>query len=357
MSEPIETPTTTRVSGPGTLRILVVGVASLVLAVTAAVAMASSAPPAADTGSGGSAVGPGPADADGFVGLAAALGQDGGAGPGGQDARGPGGPGRGGPAIHRITIAARDGSTLSLKTEDGWTRQITIASDTVITRAGATIAVADLKAGDVIAFRQTRNDNGTYKIVEVRVIVPQVAGEVTAVSSTSLTLKLRDGSSKTITLNGDTKYFLGPRAASQSDVKVGANVVAAGTVSGDTFTALSVTIRPQVVAGEVTAKTAGTITLRARDGSTTTVKVDANTLYRIAGKANATLADVTVGMQIAAQGLRNADSTFSAVTVGGGDRPAPGRGPGGPGRPGAPLQPGSPGAAGTPTPTSQTNAS
>ena len=358
MSEPIQTPSTTRVSGPGTLRILVVGVASLVLAISAAVAVASSAPPAASTGNAGTAGGPGPADADGFVGLAAALGQDGAGGPGAQN--GPGRPG-GGPGFHQITVSAKDGSTLSLKTEDGWTRQVTLASDTTITRAGATITPADVKVGDVIAFRQTRNDDGTYKIVEVRVIVPQVAGEVTAASGSSLTLKLRDGSTKTVTLNGDTKYFLGPRTASAADAKVGSNVVAAGTTSGDTFTALTVTIRLQLVGGEVTAKTADTITLKGRDGATTTVKVDAGTTYRIAGKDSATLADITVGMQVAAEGIRNADNSFSAVVVGGGNRPAFQRGPGGPGGGlrglGGPLQPGQPGGAATPTPTNATNAS
>jgi hypothetical protein len=364
MSEQIETPRPTRIGGPGTLRILVVGAASIALAISAAVALASSAPPAG-TGSNASAVGPGPADADGFIGLAAALGQDGGGAPGDPSAPGPRG---GGPGFHQITIAAKDGSTLSLKTDDGWTRQIAVASDTKITRAGATIGLGDLKVGDVIAFRQTRNTDGSFKIDEIRVIVPQVAGEVTAVSSSSLTLKLRDGSSKTITLNGNTKYFIGPRAAAQADVKVGANVVVAGTISGDAFTALTVTVRPQVATGEVTAKTADSITLKGRDGSTTTVKVDANTQYRIIGKDNATLADVTVGMQIAAQGIRNSDNTFSAISVGGGDRPAP-RGPGrgfqrfdglrGPGfgGPGGPLGPGQPGAGATPGPTSNTNAS
>jgi hypothetical protein len=352
MSEQIETPTTTRIGGPGTLRILIVGVAAIALAISAAVALASSAPPATGE-SVGSAGGPGPADAEGFVGLAAALAQDGTAGPG--ELNHPGRPG-GGPGFHEITISAKDGSTLSLKTEDGWTRQISLASDTTITRAGVAITAADLKVGDVIAFRQTRNDDGTYKIVEVRVIVPQVAGEVTAVTSSSLTLKLRDGSTRTITLNGSTKYFLGPRAAGQSDVKVGSNVVAAGTTSGDTFTALSVTIRLHAVAGEVTAKTADTITLKGRDGTTTTVKVDSATTYRVPGKDNATLADITVGMPVAVQGIRNPDNTFSAVSVGAG-RIGLDRGPRGLRGPGGPLQPRQPGSAATPTPTNPTNAS
>ena len=61
--------------------------------------------------------------------------------------RGFGGPGFGGPGFGRggfgfggITITAIDGSNLSLKTEDGWTRTIAVTSDTAVTRAGKTIA-------------------------------------------------------------------------------------------------------------------------------------------------------------------------------------------------------------------------
>ena len=55
-----------------------------------------------------------------------------------------------------VTITAIDGSNLSLKTDDGWTRTIAVTSDTKITRADKTIAVGDLKVGDEITFRQTR---------------------------------------------------------------------------------------------------------------------------------------------------------------------------------------------------------
>jgi hypothetical protein len=312
-----QAPATSRLGGPGSLRILIVGMAAIALAISAAVALATSAP-ASPVMDNASAVGPGLADADGFIGLAAATSQDGTVTGG----RGPGQMGRGGPGgshggqLHAITIAAKDGSNLSLKTEDGWTRTITVASDTTITRAGVAITLADLNVGDTIAFRQTKNTDGTFKVVEIRVIVPQVGGEVTAVSGNSLTLKLRDGTSKTVTLTDSTKYFIGPKAATKADVKVGSSVNAQGTTSGDAFTALSVTVRPDVVAGEVTAKTSTSITLKARDGSSVTVNVDSSTTFRISGKENATIADVTVGMRVAAQGTKASDTTFNAFAVG-----------------------------------------
>ena len=137
-------------------------------------------------------------------------------------------------------MCSSDLNTLSLKTEDGWTRTITVDSDTTYSRAGAAITLGDLAVGDTIAFRQTRQSDGSYRINEVRVILPQVSGQVTAVTDTSFTLKLRDGSSRTVTVNGATRYMSGRNAATRADVKVDTYVVAEGTTAGDTFTALSV---------------------------------------------------------------------------------------------------------------------
>ena len=341
MTDPTQAPATSRLGGPGSLRILVAGIAAAVLAVSAAVALATSAP-ASPVMSNASAVGPGPADAEGFIGLAAATSRDGTMSPAnGPNAMGRGGKG-GGHMFHAITIAAKDGSTLSLKTADGWTRTISVVSDTTITKGRVAIQLADLNVSDTIAFRQAKNTDGTFKVTEIRVIVPQVGGEVTAVSGNSLTLKLRDGTSKSITLTDSTKYFVGPKAAAKADVKVGARVHAQGTISGDTFTALSVTLQPDVVAGEVTAKTTTSITLKTRAGASVTVTVDSTTTFRISGKENATLAEVTVGMHVAAQGTKATDTTFNAFAVGSAPAMKDGRpgGRGGSGGPGGMRGPG-----------------
>lgn len=326
-----QAPATSRLGRPGTIRILVVGVTAIALAIGAAVALATPAP-ASLLANNTSATGPGPADADGFIGLAAATSLDGAA----AGAPGPGQMGRGGPGqghggqLRAITIAAKDGSNLTLKTEDGWTRTMAVASGTTITKAGVAIQVADLNVGDTIAFRQTKNTDGTFKVVEIRVVVPQTGGEVTAVGGNTLTLKLRDGTSRTVALTDATKYFIGPKAATKADVKVGGVVSAQGTISSDTFTALSVTVRPDVVAGEVAAKTATSLTLKSRDGSSVTVNVDGSTTFRISGKESAGIADVTVGMQVAAQGSKASETTFNAFAVGS----APAMKDGGRGRPG-----------------------
>ena len=240
MIEANQTPAPSRLRGPAALRVLAVGVASIALAISAAVVLSAAAAPALVPAS---AVGPGPADANGFVGLAAATGTDTLGGPGGPGVRGGMRGGPGGQQVHAITLTGKNGNSLTLKTADGWTRTITVDGDTTYSRAGVTITLNDLTAGDTIAFRQTKNADGSFKINEIRVILPHVSGEVTAVGSGSITLKLRDGSSKTITVNGSTKYASGQAAATAADVKVGVTINAEGTTSGDTFTALGVQIR------------------------------------------------------------------------------------------------------------------
>jgi hypothetical protein len=102
----------------------------------------------------------------------------------------------GGSAKGPITITAIDGSHLSLKTDDGWTRTITTTSSTVITKGGQTIATSGLKVGDQIRFSQVRNAGGSYAITAIVVPTPEAGGEVTAVGGSTITVKGKGGSTR-----------------------------------------------------------------------------------------------------------------------------------------------------------------
>jgi len=133
-----------------------------------------------------------------------------------------------------ITITAIDGNAISLSTEDGWTRTITVDSGTTYSKSGDTIALGDLKVGDQIGFRQTREDDGTWTIDSVVVIPPHVGGEVTKVDGSTITLTQRGGTTATITVNGQTTYAVnGDDSAALADVKVGMLLVAEGTKNSD----------------------------------------------------------------------------------------------------------------------------
>jgi hypothetical protein len=150
------------------------------------------------------------------------------------DHRFPGGPlGRVG-LFNDITIGAINGSSLSLKTADGWTRTISVGSSTVITKAGQTIAVGALGVGDQIRFSQEKATDGTYTITAIRVILPTLGGEVTAVSGNTITVTGKDGTTGTIHVDGDTTYQVnGTAGKALSDVTVGSFIIAEGTSRTD----------------------------------------------------------------------------------------------------------------------------
>jgi hypothetical protein len=140
--------------------------------------------------------------------------------------------GRGG--FHDITIKAIDGSNLSLATDDGWTRTIAVTSTTTITKGGTTIAVGDLAVGDQIRFSQTKGADGTFTITAIHMVLPVIAGKVTAIDGNNITVTQRDGTTATIHVNGATTYEVrGVATATLSDIKVGAIVVAEGTLRND----------------------------------------------------------------------------------------------------------------------------
>lgn len=300
-TEPIRTP---RLDRTNLVRIGAVAVGAAVLIVSAAVAMAASPSPS-PSGSASLAAphNPGMPGSGGFFNGGRPFGPE----------------GRGGMPRGPITIAAINGSNLSLKTADGWTRTIAVTSATTLTKGGQSIALGDLKIGDQIAFGQTRQSDGTYTINRVDVVVPHVGGSVTGLTATGFTLKSRDGSSWTITVTGSTKYALGPNSGAKSDVKVGSTVNVAGTQgSGNTLTALSVQIKLPSVAGTVKSVSGSTISVTRRDGTVATIHVGSGTTYRVPGVTTPTLANITVGMQILVQGTLNSDGSFNAVAVGSG---------------------------------------
>lgn len=135
-----------------------------------------------------------------------------------------------------ITITAIDGSKLSLKTADGWTRTIDVASGTTISRAGKTIAIGDLKVGDAISFREQRGSDGTYTIKAIDLILPSIAGQITKIDGSTITVKQFDGTAATIHVSSTTTYGVAGVAKGKgalSDLKVDGFLIANGTKRAD----------------------------------------------------------------------------------------------------------------------------
>ena len=133
-----------------------------------------------------------------------------------------------------ITIGAISGSSLSLKTEDGWTRTIIVTGSTTIIKGGATVALADLAVGDEIRFAQEKASDGSFSITAIRVVLPTIAGEVTAISGNDITVTGKDGTAATIHVDGSTTYDVdGTTGKALSDIKVGSFVIAEGALRTD----------------------------------------------------------------------------------------------------------------------------
>jgi hypothetical protein len=226
-----------------------------------------------------------------------------------------------------IKVTAVAGSSVSLATDDGWTRTITVTGTTTITKGGAAATLADLAVGDSIRLSQTRNADGTYTIKAIAIVLPQVAGTVTSVGTDTITITLRDGTSQTIRTTGSTAYHLEKADGQRSDVSVGSAIVASGEKTADgSLTASSVWVRLPRVAGTVTAIDGSTITLSRRDGTTVTIHAGSATTIRVAGVDNAKLSDITTGMVIAVEGTKRADGSYDARAIGAGKLGKPGKG-------------------------------
>jgi hypothetical protein len=235
--------------------------------------------------------------------------------------------GRPGFGFREITIASISGNDITLKTDDGWTRTVTITDSVQLTKGGQTIQASDLKVGDQVRFRQTRNDDGTYTVTALAVVVPTIEGKASDITSNGFKVTTRDGSVWTVTVNGSTVYRFGQTTGSLSDVKDGQRVAVAGTVPADNqMSASSVRVAGDRVVGKVTAKTADTVTIQTRDGKSVTVHVSAETTYRVAGVDNAALKDVAVDMAIGVSGRSRSDGSIDAAAVVAGKMGAFGRG-------------------------------
>ena len=290
-----------RSPGPSKTRLGLVAAGALALvAIAAATSMAAS--PAPSTTPNGAGNGPSSGTNDGLPGFKN----------GGRDGFRFGGPIQ----LRQITITAISGNDVTLGTADGWHRTITITSSMTLTKGGQTITAADLKVGDQVNFKQTRNSDGSFTVTELEVVVPAIRGQVSGLTSGGFKVTTRDGSVWTITTNGSTKVMVGQVDGSLGDIKDGDTVVVAGNTTGDNaMTALGVRVAPDRAVGTVTAKTADSITIKRRDGSSLVIHVDAKTTYRVAGAANAQLSDVTVGMVLGAAGRARADGSIDADIV------------------------------------------
>jgi hypothetical protein len=216
--------------------------------------------------------------------------------------------------LGNITITNIAGNQVTLQTGGGWIKVVD-ASAVTIKRDGKTITVADLHVGDRVAIRQARNASGVVVITQLQVVLQRVHGVVATVGANFFTVRLKDGSIRTVTFTGTTTFRLGKAAATSGALAVGLNVSARGTMVGSVLAATTVQLTQAVTAGKVTAATASTITIQRGKKVTVTIHITGATTYTTPGGAAAALANVTAGSRIDATGTWAADGSFNATNI------------------------------------------
>jgi len=162
--------------------------------------------------------------------------QQGGQGFGGQ--QGFPGVGRGdmaGIGRNAVTVTSNDGTSLGLKTADGWTRTID-TTNVVLTKDGATIALADIAVGDRVSIAETRNADGSFTVTGIAVLPAMVSGTVATVGTDSFTVTLADGTTQTVNVTASTTWRVQGSTSTTpgiADLTVGRAVSATGTTAAD----------------------------------------------------------------------------------------------------------------------------
>jgi preprotein translocase subunit YajC len=186
-------------------------------------------------------------------------------------------------------------------------------------------------------------------------------GTVKSVGDDTFTITTQSGATVTVNVSSSTTYRdPSVSSATLANVTVGEQVAVFGTESSDTVTATSVGIgnpssagmggpgagkggpggsapgapgagkggptgSPPVAVGRVKSVGDDTFTITTGSGATVTVNVSSSTTYRDPSVSSATLANVTVGEQVAVFGTESSD-TVTATSVGIGNPPAAGKG-------------------------------
>jgi hypothetical protein len=187
---------------------------------------------------------------------------------------------------------------------------VQVSATTTYTQAGASASLADIHPGSIIAVRGSIAGTSATTITATRVaiLLPRVAGVVTNVSGTTLTLTGFNGASHTVSVTGQTRYQKAGASAALSDVTTGTAIVAEGTLdSSGTLTAVRVLIRVPRIGGEVTAVNGSSYTVTARFGTTYTVNATSSTTYVNRDGTATSASAVKVGTYIAAEGTLSAD--------------------------------------------------
>ncbi len=144
------------------------------------------------------------------------------------------------------TITDIKGDTLTLKTMNGGTATVKVTSSTEYRKEGQSAKFSDLKAGDTIGVRGESTGENSWTATAV-IVNPGgmmreqlgkkfIAGEVTKIEDTKLTIKRIDGEIQVIEVDENTSFKNAKRESiTLADIKIGDRVMGRGDLKDGTF--------------------------------------------------------------------------------------------------------------------------
>jgi len=147
------------------------------------------------------------------------------------------------------TITALDANTITIKTRDGQTAQVTVNDKTEYRKDRAIAALADFKVGDMVFVRgektgdnawlaaavATRGGGGTPNNFREGMGKRFIAGEVKSIDGTQLTIQRPDGVVQTIAVDENTSFRKDGESITLADLKPGDHVFGRGELKNGVF--------------------------------------------------------------------------------------------------------------------------
>jgi Domain of unknown function (DUF5666) len=238
---------------------------------------------------------------------------------------GPGGGPHRGPGRGALTVSGVTGQTITAKRPDGTSVTITVSSSTTYTRAGKTVSLSAISAGETIQVMGQRKSDGSITATRVDIVLPQADGQVTSISGSTITIKDHQGASQVIHTSASTTVRRAGKSASLSDIAKGAQISAVGTKNSDgSLNAEAISIILPGAGGQIKSVSGSTITVTnpRNTSATVTIHVTASTQYVTVAMASngptqsaSSFSALKAGVFISAVGTKNSDGSLTALVV------------------------------------------
>lgn len=135
--------------------------------------------------------------------------------------------------IHGQVVSINGNTIILSYGNKGAQTTVTTTAATKYYIANQPVPAATLQQGDTIGVAGPGSQKSGVTATAIFIHAPRVRGTVTGVNGDTITVKTKDGTTWTVTVNSDTKYFQGKQSASLSAVQVNSEIGAVGLKTGD----------------------------------------------------------------------------------------------------------------------------